>query len=421
MTLKVRVLRNHDDYEAAMQRMSALMDLKRPSGSDAQEEFDLLRLVIADFEAKHTTEPSVTPVQAIEFRMQQQKLTRKDLEQYIGSQSKVSEVMTGKRPLSIQMIRRLHNALGIPARALIAEAADLEQTEVDMDIEQEIDRFPLKEMHERGLVPKLDVSAKKAREAAAAAVKEFLHGLFLGGKQPALLRAPLFQSGARTMDDHALLVWRASALLLAREFAPKGTYKPGVITDSWLRKLAKQSRHIDGPTQARHYLSLHGIALVVVPRFKKTYLDGAAMMHGKCPIVALTLRHDRLDNFWFALLHEVVHIQKHVAQHAFIADNLDDKTRGGQAIEDEADAGAQEALIPADMWQCAAVRETYSAEDAIALAKQAEIHPCIVAGRVRHETGNWRLLSSLITAAGSVQPYFQDQLNMAAIRERSIS
>jgi len=411
MTLKVRILKNDRDYEAAMQRMSTLMGTKRPAGSDAEAEFELLCLVIGDYEAKRAIEPQVTAIQAIEFRMEQQTLTRKDLEQYIGSPSKVSEVMSGKLPLSIQMIRRLHSGLGIPARALIADVSGIGQKEDSAEPVYDYQKFPLKEMSDRGLVPVIDARGQKAQEQAAKEVKKFLTRVAALAKEPAFLRARLFQSGARTMDDYALLVWRAAVVQKANQFPPKGTYTPGVITSSWLRKLAQKSKHESGPKLAREYLAAHGICLVVEERFRKTYLDGAAMMAAGVPIVALTLRHDRLDNFWFALLHEMVHIQRHLTSaHLFIADNLDDKARRGQVQEDEADAGAQEALIPAAMWEVSRVRETHSAEDAIELAREAGVHPCIVAGRIRHDTCNWRLLSSFITTAGSVKPYFDDQL-----------
>lgn len=411
MTLKIRVLKNDRDYDVALERMSALMSMKRPAGSDLEAEFELLSLVIGDYEAKRTTEPHVTAIEAIEFRMAQQKLTRKDLEPYLGSSSKVSEVMSGKLPLSIQMIRRLHNGLGIPARALIADVSGMgsrgEPAEPDLDVQ----KFPLKEMSDRGLLPAIDGRGQKAQEQAAAEVKKFLARVAGLAKEPAFLRARLFQSGGRTMDDCALLVWRAAVVVKASRFPPKKAYVPGLINNAWLRKLAQKSKHENGPQLAREYLSAHGICLVVEERFKKTYLDGAAMMAAGAPIVALTLRHDRVDNFWFALLHEMVHIQKHLnSDHLFIADNLDDKARRGQVQEDEADAGAQEALIPTSMWEASRVRVSHSAEDAIELAREAGVHPCIVAGRVRHNTGNWRLLSSFITAAGSVKPYFEDQL-----------
>lgn len=182
------------------------------------------------------------------------------------------------------------------------------------------------------------------------------------------------------------------------------------VTSAWLRDLAKLSAFDGGPRLAQEYLSKHGISLVFEKHFKKTYLDGAAMLDGEQPIVALTLRHDRVDNFWFALLHELIHVAKHLRpSHLFIADNLDDKTRKGQTEEDEADAGAQEALIPMSLWKNSSVFRTHAPEDAIALAREAGVHPAIVAGRLRFETGNWRLLSGLVSSADSVRQHFAEQ------------
>ena len=106
-----------------------------------------------------------------------------------------------------------------------------------------------------------------------------------------------------------------------------------------------------------------------------------------------------------------MHVAKHLrANNLFIADNLEDKSRKGQAAEDEADAGAREALIPNKLWGKATVTTSHSLDDAMALAREASVHPAIVAGRLRWETGNWRLLSGLVSDAGSVRQYFEEQL-----------
>ncbi|RQM43988.1 ImmA/IrrE family metallo-endopeptidase [Paraburkholderia bannensis] len=404
MTHMVRILKSDQELEAALQRMATLMEQELLPGSEDEAEFELLKLVISDYESKRVARPVVTPLQAIEFRMEQQRLTRKDLEPYIGSQSKVSEVLSGKRPLSLQMIRRLHDGLGIPAQALLGSSENLKGDAIDEEADYAYDKFPLKEMRERGLL-KSDIK-DKAREL----VRAFLQRVAQLDVEPALLRAPLHQSGARTMDTYALLIWRAVVVDKAHCNPPQGIYRADSITPTWLRDLAKLSRFERGPLLAQEYLSQHGICLVIEPPFKKTYLDGCAMLDGDRPIIGLTLRHDRLDNFWFALLHEVVHVQKHLtAACRFIADNLDDKGRAGQAQEDEADAGARDALIPPEFWSKAKVRDTHDAEDAKALASQAGVHPCIVAGRMRYETGNWRLLSGLITEAGSVKACFSER------------
>ncbi len=117
--MNIKVIKSNEDYMQAMTRLSALMVLDPKAGSRDDNELELLALVIEDYERKIVPPAVPDPVDAILFRMDQMKLGRKGLEQYIGSTSKVSEVLSHKRPLSLSMIRRLHQGLGIPADVLI--------------------------------------------------------------------------------------------------------------------------------------------------------------------------------------------------------------------------------------------------------------------------------------------------------------
>jgi len=106
-------------------RLAELMEQDPPAESPESDELDVLAVLIEDFETKHFPIDPPDPVDAIEFRMDQMGLTRKDLVPYIGSQSKVSEVLNRKRPLSLSMIRRLSEGLGISADVLIREPAQV--------------------------------------------------------------------------------------------------------------------------------------------------------------------------------------------------------------------------------------------------------------------------------------------------------
>ncbi|MEN9847585.1 MAG: hypothetical protein RL368_325 [Pseudomonadota bacterium] len=120
-------------------------------------------------------------------------------------------------------------------------------------------------------------------------------------------------------------------------------------------------------------------------------------MDGDIPVVGLTLRHDRLDNFWFVLLHELNHVQKHLNQEiSYITDDLDDKVHANELIETEANEAAKNALIPLEKWAKSAVRFDYTPENAKKLASELRVHETIVAGRVRYESGDWRLLSGML-------------------------
>lgn len=409
MKQQVRVIKTQRDYADALARLSALMDKDFQAGSSDDSELELLALVIESYERSKVPSVSPDPIEAILFRMDQQQLGKKDLVPYIGSISKVSEVLSRKRPLSLAMIRKLHAGLHIPAEVLIAGSED-EDIDLSSEPQYNYARFPLMEMWERGHFVDFKGGIKQVREYAEDLVRKFMRGCLGDGIRPALLRAPLHQSGARVMDEYALLVWRICVLKNARSLKLVTQYQSDIITGDWLRDLAKLSRFEKGPRLAQEFLADNGIALVIEPHYKKTYLDGAAMLDDRLPIVALTLRHDRLDNFWFALMHELVHVQKHLkASHLFIADNLDDKTRLSKE-EQEADQGARDALIPAVEWERSSVRIAPTPENAIALANKLRIHPAIVAGRARYEAQNWRLLAGLLGAKGAVWTNFEDQL-----------
>lgn len=409
MKQQVRVIKTQRDYDAAIARLSALMDEEFASGSNAEAELELLALVIESYERSKIAPVCPDPIEAILFRMDQQQLSKKDLVPYIGSLSKASEVISRKRPLSLSMIRKLHTGLNIPAEVLIGDSGD---ADVDLSSEPQYNyaKFPVQEMWERGHFPDFKGGIKQVKEYAEDLVRKFMRRVLGDLARPALLRARLHQSGSRVMDEYALLVWRICVLKKARALKLSSQYKDGVITNEWLRDLAKLSRFEKGPRLAQEFLADNGIALVIEPHYKKTYLDGAAMLDGRTPIVALTLRHDRLDNFWFALMHELVHVQRHLkGSHVFIADNLDDKTRSSRD-EQEADDGARDVLIPATEWEKSAVKTIHSPENAQALADKLRIHPAIVAGRVRFENNNWRLLNGLLGAKGEVGKSFDDQL-----------
>ncbi|MBW1851058.1 MAG: transcriptional regulator, partial [Deltaproteobacteria bacterium] len=119
------------------------------------------------------------------------------------------------------------------------------------------------------------------------------------------------------------------------------------------------------------------------------------------PVIGLTLRHDRLDNFWFCLLHELAHVSKHLVagKGDIIIDDLD--LRGRQSVpedqrEEEADKIAQEALIPNKVWGSIDLNGKIQSQRIKFLSDKLKIHPAIIAGRIRYEKNNYRLLSSLI-------------------------
>lgn len=117
MMAEVKPIRSEADYEAAMAEVAALWGAK--SGTPKGDRLDVLATLIDAYENEHYPMDPPDPIEAIKFRMEQQGLTRRDLEQIIGTRTRISEVLARKRGLSIGMIRRLHERLGIPAEVLI--------------------------------------------------------------------------------------------------------------------------------------------------------------------------------------------------------------------------------------------------------------------------------------------------------------
>src|SRR5215470_20184155 len=115
----IRAIRSEADYEAALARIDDLMDAE--SGTPEGEELDVLTDLVELYEAKHVPMGFPNPLGAIRFRMEQSGLSPRDLIPFMGSRSKVSEVLSGKRPLTMQMARALHANLGIPADVLLQQ------------------------------------------------------------------------------------------------------------------------------------------------------------------------------------------------------------------------------------------------------------------------------------------------------------
>jgi HTH-type transcriptional regulator/antitoxin HigA len=150
-----------------------------------------------------------------------------------------------------------------------------------------------------------------------------------------------------------------------------------------------------------------GVHFVIVPHLSKTYLDGAAFRLNGHPVVAMTLRYDRIDNFWFTLLHELAHI---VADHeGGYLDNLDEESESPEEIE--ANRMARDWLIDPQAYGAfvVATKPYFSRDRVIAFAEDQGRHPGIVVGRLQHEEViPWKNLRELLV---SVQDHLESWID----------
>ena len=340
------------------------------------------------------------PVEAIKSYMAQNGLNQRDLVPMIGSRSKVSEVLSGTRSLTMPMARALHRHLGIPAEDLLKEPtghAGTSESEIDWQ------RFPLNEMAKRGWIEKRSNLRGHAQEL----VTSLMHRAGCGEAAVALYRKNDQNRANAKTDPYALQAWCWQVMARARDRNSMGDYHQDGDHIQLMNQVAKFSPATDGPRQAVEFLAQQGIAVETVRHLPRTHLDGATMKSedGR-PIIGLTLRYNRLDNFWWVLMHELAHVALHLSEtcEPFVDDD-DLRGSGADAQELEADDLAYECLIPTAVWEDSNILDNPSPMAVMAVAHEVGVHPAIVAGRARHELGKYRLLSQFV-GTGEIRKVF---------------
>ena len=250
-------------------------------------------------------------------------------------------------------------------------------------------QFPIKEMTKRrwfDLPRGADVGLKVREYFFATAGPEFLTAF----------HRKKIRSGTPS-NEYSLLAWQARVLERARNRVVHDSLPEFALDDRWLPKLVALTRRTDGPKRARGLLASKGIVLVTEEHLPGTYLDGAAMLaNDGRPVVGVTLRYDRLDNFWFVLLHELGHVFLHLMG-SLRYDFFDEEGPSeGDRVELEADQFALTRLIPDEAWDQCLSRFAMSEEAVRRDAEALGIDASIIAGRIRKEQGDYTILSNLV-------------------------
>ena len=262
--------------------------------------------------------------------------------------------------------------------------------------------FPVREMYLRGWFDNFTGSLREAIGHSRELVESLLSNL----QSPSVmaLNRQFIRSESK-VDAMALLAWHSKVIALAGLVEIEAKYRKQTLDSIFIRKLVKLSAEKDGPLLAQEQLRQIGIPLIFLAHLPSTYIDGAAILHKGRPIVALTLRYDRLDNFWFVLLHELAHVKLHLGrgQIESVFDDLESKN--AETIECDADDFAMNALIPNSEWETALPRFIQTEDAVTTFATEQGISPSIVAGRIRHESENYTILTALV-GQGDVRRLF---------------
>jgi HTH-type transcriptional regulator / antitoxin HigA len=413
--MELKVIKNDSQYHSMLQEAERLVSLDPERDTEDAERLELLSVLIEDFEKRNYFFDVPDPIDAIQFRMEEQGLRQVDLAPLLGgSRSRVSEILSRKRPLSVAMIRSISAGLGIPYQVLLSEQNTGSNSRKAMTTEEkeEWDKFPIKEMVRRGWI-NLDLTSKinsLAKETTENILKTFLTQIYENDVVPAHFRRT-FRGNASTDEKsfYSTLAWSARVLQRAKQsLKVYKRFDPSELNGEFFVEIARLSRLVDGPRKVGDILAEKGIALVIEPKLPNTLLDGAAMLSKNgLPVIGMTLRYDRVDYFWFTLLHELAHIWKHIdsSDETFI-DRVEN-TLQHSVIEKEADRIARDALIPRAVWKRSSAYLNPSPESIEKLAEQLSINPAIIVGRLQKDYENYSMFRDML-GQNSVQSLFPE-------------
>jgi HTH-type transcriptional regulator/antitoxin HigA len=401
--MDIKIIKTEEDYKEALKMVESLILMDINAGSAEADKLQLLTTLIEDYEKNNFPSSLPDPVEAIKFRMEQLGLNASDMVHYIGSKSKVSEVLSEKTPLTLKMIRTLEKELGIPAKVLI-QTSDVKQNffeNLHLDI--------IKELKKRGYLG----NSSTKEENRNSIVSNFFAPLTHENLNFSVMLRQTNYRTSPTTNKQALAAWLGCVLHKASKVKILKPYRVGTVNLNFMRELVQLSTQKDAPLLVQSFLKDHGITLVIEKHFEKTKLDGAAIMFNKDnPIIGLTLRYDRIDSFWFTLMHELAHIALHLDKDSdLFYDELDDvKGLEVGVMELEADQLASEALVNSEKWEISPAKILPSKLAAESLSKELGVHIAIIAGKMRFEMSDFKRLSKVVGDA-KVRHYFSEAFN----------
>ena len=292
---------------------------------------------------------------AVRLGMKEQQIQRYEQERYASA--------------SLTRLSEIGSALDISFQMELSfETENVRRNTDELSEEIELSAFPIKAIKQRHwLEPEL-LGLKDRNTDLSTAFRVFISAANENAA-PALLKQGTRMG--KTYDENSLLAWKARIIWKTRSFLKKPSARPKFDDRTWLNSFKDFTLDEQGPALAVEYLRTKEIFVTFESHLPKTYLDGAALLVDReTPTIALTLRYDRLDNFWFVLLHELGHIFQHrdFGLRSGFFDN--DEVKATERLEKEADEFAKSILLPSELWFSSLVRFTQSEDQIIAFARE---------------------------------------------------
>ncbi|MBM4429865.1 MAG: HigA family addiction module antidote protein [Chloroflexi bacterium] len=359
----------------------------------------------------------VPPGDIIRRELEARGWTQEDLAVIMGRPTQaISEIVNARKQITAETARELAQAFGTSAQFWLnletnyrLHLAERPQTEEEVALRGQIyNAAPVTELQKRGWIPRVS-NVVALREA----VCTYLGVASLDS--PVTAAAALRHSSQRAPEQRSDIAWvrRVEALVRQQRLSVSGPPRWNEVVASLLA-LAEREPDVALVPQA---LLSQGVHFALVPHLPRTYLDGAALWVDERPVIALTLRYDRIDAFWFTLLHELAHLA--LGHQGGYLDQLYDggRSRPAQDAEEEAanvqardwllDAGAVERFIEE-------AGAGFARSQVLRFAREQRRHPGIVVGRLHH-TGALEY-SHLRALLVKVSPYLGEWMDTAGPR-----
>jgi HTH-type transcriptional regulator/antitoxin HigA len=349
---------------------------------------------------------AVSPGEIIKMELEERGWSQRDLAEIMGRPPQaISEIIRGAKQITPETALELAQAFGTSAEIWMNLEANYRlQRARRRSGDGESDIATRSKLY--GMLPIADLIRRGWLRATSVAndLERDLRHLLGGDPETVIAAVSLRHSVARGPERGAQVAWVARVRQLARaQKAPPFSHEALTRAIPTIRRLASTLEQV---AEVPALLQSLGARFIIVPQLPRTYIDGVLCDADTAPIIGLTLRYDRIDSFWFTLMHELAHLV--LGHHALHLDNLDDKAQRRDAQEMEANHQARSWLIDQNDLQAwvARTRPYFSRQKIERFAADQQIHPGILLGQLMFdETGSYKHLRGLLS---KVSPYLRD-------------
>jgi len=345
------------------------------------------------------------PGEVLKDELESRDIKQKDFAHSIDMPTTMlNEIIKGKRNITADIAILLEKALDIPAEFWLKM-----QSQYDIDVarikQRNIEKLQIVELW-KSIASIVPVAYLKGRcvltnnlKENISIVKDIYHALnFEGIIEAKAPIAGLFRKSSKLqIDENNLTCW----VMLARWEAQKkvvSTYVATCIPTVKQQFIQIVNQNIDVVGKTEELLKSYGIKFIILEKPEKVPVDGFSFFSGSNPAIAITLRKGTIDNFAFTILHELAHIEKHLNpdQNAFFIDCFDIEDNKKDSKEKEADLYAQQSLIPQEVWKNLYIpKKIFDDTPLRHFAEKTNTHPAFVLGRYCHESGNYKIKTSI--------------------------